>query len=168
MSLYIYFDFALPLESKWIQKYCFCTEKEELVSECLSNQFTCSSDQKCVPFRKICNGHKDCADGSDELMCETSKYFNSIRRIALNVKFSLLEQCKDTEMLCKNLCLPRQWICDGYADCEDGADEAKCPGIKRLRYGNEILFICLFFQAIQHGKKPNVLWDTNYSSENAY
>lgn len=35
----------------------------------------------------------------------------------------------DTEFACANECIPRSWACDGYYDCNNGADEANCPPI---------------------------------------
>lgn len=36
---------------------------------CLSHQFQCSSDRRCIQLTRVCDSHKDCYDGSDEWGC---------------------------------------------------------------------------------------------------
>ena len=34
----------------------------------------------------------------------------------------------ETEFECSDQCITKTWQCDGDTDCEDGSDEASCPG----------------------------------------
>ena len=36
---------------------------------CQKEEFKCKSRQDCVPTRWVCDGNKDCSDGSDEFNC---------------------------------------------------------------------------------------------------
>ncbi|BFZ09081.1 hypothetical protein BsWGS_12120 [Bradybaena similaris] len=36
---------------------------------CLGRQFSCKGIKKCVPLVKVCDGHDDCGDNSDEHGC---------------------------------------------------------------------------------------------------
>ena len=37
---------------------------------CDSSQFQCKGDGMCIPSSAVCDGHFDCADYSDENMCD--------------------------------------------------------------------------------------------------
>lgn len=41
--------------------------------KCEPGQFKCLSGDRCLSLRKVCNRKKDCADGSDEMMCKGRK-----------------------------------------------------------------------------------------------
>lgn len=63
----------------------------------------------CIPKSKICDGHYDCVDGSDESSC------------------SSLNRCEPNEFKCNNRkCVLKTWLCDGENDCEDNSDEENC------------------------------------------
>ncbi|CAG7734725.1 unnamed protein product [Allacma fusca] len=38
-----------------------------MMEDCKNNHFFCAKDDKCIPFTKLCNGRRDCSDGTDEL-----------------------------------------------------------------------------------------------------
>lgn len=40
------------------------------IADCNEFQFTCESDQRCIPIDKKCNNEFDCADRSDESKCK--------------------------------------------------------------------------------------------------
>lgn len=45
-------------------------DDDEGVSDCNDNDFICTDRRQCVLTEKVCNGVKDCNDGSDEENCE--------------------------------------------------------------------------------------------------
>lgn len=78
--------------------------------ECTVNEFTCIIDNMCIPMEFVCDGVKQCVDGSDEAMgC-----------------MDIEKKCKG--FLCKNHhCLTdKSWVCDGSNDCGDWSDEKHC------------------------------------------
>ncbi|CAL1528836.1 unnamed protein product [Lymnaea stagnalis] len=72
-------------------------------------EFQCSDAQKCVPYSAVCNGVRDCNDGSDETIhCNT---------------------CGPERTFCQGVmkCVPLSAICNGVNDCGDNSDERNCP-----------------------------------------
>ncbi|XP_041859531.1 basement membrane-specific heparan sulfate proteoglycan core protein isoform X3 [Melanotaenia boesemani] len=80
-----------------------------VILPCRVDQATCQSGE-CIPRDYICDGERDCLDGSDEFRCGTPS------------------PCEPNEFKCKNgRCALKLWRCDGDNDCEDSSDEADCP-----------------------------------------
>ncbi|XP_078281510.1 basement membrane-specific heparan sulfate proteoglycan core protein [Rhinoraja longicauda] len=76
---------------------------------CPVDKAVCQNGQ-CIPRDYLCDGERDCTDGSDELDCGTPS------------------PCEPNEFKCKNgRCALKLWRCDGDNDCGDGSDEEYCP-----------------------------------------
>ncbi|XP_060537054.1 very low-density lipoprotein receptor isoform X2 [Cylas formicarius] len=76
-------------------------------TDCSLRQFACAN-KKCIPISFLCDGEKDCEDGSDEEPLECSR----------NVT------CGRNEFRCGNgKCIPGHWQCDNDKDCSDNSDE---------------------------------------------
>ncbi|XP_063292891.1 basement membrane-specific heparan sulfate proteoglycan core protein isoform X6 [Pelobates fuscus] len=77
--------------------------------ECRRDEARCPNGQ-CIPRDYLCDGERDCKDGSDELNCGTPS------------------PCEPNEFKCKNgRCALKLWRCDGDNDCGDNSDELYCP-----------------------------------------
>ncbi|XP_067873656.1 basement membrane-specific heparan sulfate proteoglycan core protein isoform X2 [Heterodontus francisci] len=76
---------------------------------CPIDKAVCQNGQ-CIPRDYLCDGERDCTDGSDELDCGTAS------------------PCEPNEFKCKNgRCALKLWRCDGDNDCGDRSDEEYCP-----------------------------------------
>jgi len=76
---------------------------------CESGHFSC--DDACVPNAWKCDGTADCADGTDEDMCEAPE----------------AAKCGAQQFKCNSgQCISSLFRCDGHADCRDGSDEHNC------------------------------------------
>ncbi|XP_068162728.1 basement membrane-specific heparan sulfate proteoglycan core protein isoform X3 [Antennarius striatus] len=85
------------------------TKRPRPPGPCRADQATCQSGE-CIPRDYICDGERDCSDGSDELRCGTPS------------------PCEPNEFKCRNgRCALKLWRCDGDNDCEDNSDETDCP-----------------------------------------
>lgn len=80
--------------------------------ECNVKQIRCFVDHEkeaCLSTESLCDGIRDCADGSDEADCLTSCGSN----------FKCANESKVN-------CISRKSRCDGIWDCDDGSDESNC------------------------------------------
>ncbi|XP_072887750.1 basement membrane-specific heparan sulfate proteoglycan core protein isoform X3 [Hemitrygon akajei] len=76
---------------------------------CSIDKAVCQNGQ-CIPRDYLCDGERDCTDGSDELDCGTPS------------------PCEPNEFKCRNgRCAVKLWRCDGDNDCGDNSDEEYCP-----------------------------------------
>ncbi|NXP50190.1 LRP4 protein, partial [Heliornis fulica] len=82
---------------------------------CPRTHVPCRDGTECVAQEYVCDGEKDCADGSDEAtcaqLCDTPA------------------PCQSHEYPCgTGTCLNTSLLCDGRQDCADGSDEGgQCP-----------------------------------------
>nr|XP_057930105.1 low-density lipoprotein receptor-like isoform X2 [Doryrhamphus excisus] len=72
-------------------------------------EFRCK-DGSCILKQKLCDGHGDCVDGSDERHCGEPR-------------------CTKNEFSCRSSrrCIPWRLRCNGVDDCGDRSDEDPCP-----------------------------------------
>lgn len=78
--------------------------------------FFCRVGSRRLPRSYLCDGDRDCSDGSDEENCTV---------IAEAAKTQCLTA---SEFQCgNNYCILKSWVCDGTADCQGAEDERNCP-----------------------------------------
>ncbi|KAK0180500.1 hypothetical protein PV327_006133 [Microctonus hyperodae] len=81
---------------------------------CLDDEWRCSN-MLCIPLVKLCDGHMNCYDHSDEYNCDCNHQTHF--------------QCgKNTS------CLPLMQRCDGKIDCWDASDEINCSLCKNTQH----------------------------------
>ncbi|KAL7976140.1 hypothetical protein Chor_008237, partial [Crotalus horridus] len=92
-------------------------------SSCRKDEIMCSNGQ-CIRRDYLCDGERDCPDGSDEQNCGTPS------------------PCEPNEFRCRNgHCALTLWRCDGDNDCADGSDELDCREHRELGGGVPPLFL---------------------------
>ncbi|XP_067839507.1 low-density lipoprotein receptor-related protein 2-like [Heptranchias perlo] len=144
--------------------YCFCPDEDcspdstlgtwdfqqeaGSMLQCPRTFFLCEDGTECVSFEYMCDGDKDCPDGSDEKDCsqvcdepDAFKCLDGTRCVQGQLHCDGIEQCPDGSdevdcikatdtcgFWCDNhqRCIPSQWICDGSEDCTDKTDEFEC------------------------------------------
>ncbi|KAF5288914.1 hypothetical protein FQA39_LY03793 [Lamprigera yunnana] len=135
---------------------CACPEDLRMLSDGLTcaqdeDTFRCKDGQY-IPTSYQCDNKKDCADGTDEHLCEknicesyeftcATSSFECISKIWVcdghldcsdgSDEKSCEETCSSDEFACDNgKCLPKLWVCDNENDCGDQSDEKNCTSIE--------------------------------------
>lgn len=98
------------------EQQCRCLNGSFVCEECLSsncteNQFSCTSNNQCIPLRWYCDGVSDCLDGSDEIE-------QNCQQRCLNITNRF--RCSNKQ------CIDSRYRCDGSPDCRDASDELNC------------------------------------------
>ncbi|XP_034457666.1 prolow-density lipoprotein receptor-related protein 1-like isoform X7 [Hippoglossus hippoglossus] len=115
--------------------------------KCLKGFKPCKDGLDCVMYSHVCDGERDCHDGSDEegcaVECKEGEFQCSHGKscIPLGQVCDGEYNCQDRsdEMGCSKMsegchqrcdnntrCIPKTFLCDGERDCADGSDEEKC------------------------------------------
>ncbi|XP_009473163.1 PREDICTED: prolow-density lipoprotein receptor-related protein 1-like [Nipponia nippon] len=115
---------------------------------CPRTHVPCRDGTECVAQEYMCDGEKDCADGSDEdgcaQLCDTPGAFHCASGavcVGAGERCDGVPQCPDASdetgcwsptqecaLRCDaaTRCVPESWLCDGHADCLDHTDEQGC------------------------------------------
>ncbi|XP_043952272.1 low-density lipoprotein receptor-related protein 2-like isoform X1 [Gambusia affinis] len=88
---------------------------------CTSPSVLCPGSTICIKRTQMCDGKRDCPDGSDE---------KCIKRCSSDTDF----RCKD-----RLRCIPKSQVCDGRSQCTDGSDEVNCRSAEVQEAPKEVL-----------------------------
>jgi len=106
-----------------------CKWHEEYLSPGQSNgdTFRCL-DGTCVAQAGVCNGHSNCADGSDEQECEDGVQAYLAQEFECGA-YMQGDFHSDVHYQCgSGMCIEKVGLCNGINNCDDGSDEHGCEG----------------------------------------
>ena len=93
---------------------------------CPRGYFMCK-DLTCIVETSKCDGHNDSLEGDDETEC--SGICTASNPTAFCTQCTVVEGCQCTSLYfqCSSGgCISAAAVCDGFAACTDGSDEAHC------------------------------------------
>uniref|UniRef100_A0A8D2ZR28 SCO-spondin n=1 Tax=Scophthalmus maximus TaxID=52904 RepID=A0A8D2ZR28_SCOMX len=98
---------------------------------CVEGQFACRTFG-CVEAAQVCDGRRDCLDGSDEERCGTPQHHvrgTTARPVVTSVRPLVPSPCSPKQFPCESgECVHLDRRCDLQRDCTDGSDERDCVG----------------------------------------
>jgi len=112
------------------------TQSTDAASECALDQtylavgasdsatFRCL-DGTCISRSGRCNGHSQCADGSDEQACDFHHgpaFLGAAMECPADFNTDVHFRCGNS------MCIEKVGLCNGHDNCGDGSDEAQCTG----------------------------------------
>ena len=105
------------------------TERRDSV--CLETEFQCREKHFCIHAAWICDGDRDCPDGSDEVNRRVTDNIEAVMQLILQDEGMCADRrvvCSAAEFSCSSglQCLSADQACDGRSDCRDGSDEEEC------------------------------------------
>ncbi|CAL2051567.1 unnamed protein product [Caenorhabditis brenneri] len=106
----------------------FTTESSN--EACDDGQFRCN-DGRCITNDWVCDGARDCTDGSDEVHEACDRHLNKNSSC-----FGNQPECKKHGLA---RCIPHEWLCDGHPDCDAGEDEYNCTSIDWFRHPESLM-----------------------------
>ncbi|XP_066150247.1 uncharacterized protein [Euwallacea fornicatus] len=113
---------AADPSSRCFEGVCDCIVKSNETNACsatnrgcLAGTFQCHNSGTCISWFFVCDGRRDCSDGSDE-ECRPGKCPNESFR------------CRDS-----GKCISKASRCDGVQDCHLGEDERDCQALGRSK-----------------------------------
>ncbi|KAK6040586.1 Low-density lipoprotein receptor domain class A, partial [Cooperia oncophora] len=81
---------------------------------CSVGQFSCRNSPKCIPTSWLCDGARDCPDGSDETHSNCHSHRSNTT-------------CSGDQPECRHggfqRCIPQNWLCDGHMYVTDAVAE---------------------------------------------
>ncbi|CAG0894277.1 unnamed protein product [Darwinula stevensoni] len=114
-------DECLPLSAR-CNGSVECVNAVDELGCCQSQEFLCDDGRRCVHTTWLCDGQRDCEDGSDEAQETCKGKAIAITNFKPNALF--LGKCEEGEYPCLNGgCINQTQLCDGHADCIDASDE---------------------------------------------
>lgn len=118
---------VIPREVGMHLEYSCADRKQENATAPCHRMFPCSASVKdylrwtqCQPLSAKCDGIEQCHNGEDEQNCSGKSLFDpESSGLGSECPHKGLFECE------RQSCIPKQWVCDGKRDCDNGADEKK-------------------------------------------
>ncbi|XP_066985715.1 serine protease nudel [Macrobrachium rosenbergii] len=108
--------------------------------DCSRDDFLCSIVPQCISWEAVCDGVKNCADGTDEIGCtcldRLLKFRSDFNCDGYYDCFDLSDEfcnhCGDQFLSPQSrMCVPKSAVCDAEKDSTYGEDEIHCLGLLR-------------------------------------